>query len=667
MADLNAVIQQLKDNKKSTEDVESAVNRLTGQFSTFLNQGKTAKLKGLEAAAESRSPVSKSTSSKSGGGPGLLGGLMGGAKFAGLAGLAGLAAAQFLDGAAIKKNVENILSIGERYSEDTLKTFLSDGAVVLALIGLGKGLIAFGIGAGVNAAVEYFSDGTTWSENVKTNVTNLLSIADDYTLAGLGVLFDGTGVTAALAGLGVGLTAFSAGSALGISTDAYAQWAGATDWATNIKTNVQELLSIADGFGENMDLLFTGTGIFPLAMTGLAAGLGVFGVGSALAIGSDAFAKWTGSEKWAENLKGNVVTLLSIKDNLGGNWQMLKDNGAFVLAMTGIGIGLGTFGAGAILAGGTDMLGDWFATGTNWAQHVKDNVETLLSIAVLPNVGVDTAKFAAVMGGIAAGLLAFATAGGATSIVDVISDWISPGEGRQNWTEEVKKNVKNILSIVDDDVVGEDQKSKLDRAKDFAKVMGSISLGLTAFAGANFVTGLTNAAEAILSFFTGQDNAFDEVMKIAEKADDLEKGANAVDSLTLSIEKLGRLKFDGSTIRMKAFAEDLAAAVPVIEKAIMGGKFDDSWLPFTEQEIKGLADPSIDYDTAIMNIANLRQALALPNLSGTAGDGGGGGGGGGNTTSYNDNSVRNSRTDTSLLALGNDGNDNPGNIFKFNQ
>ena len=100
-------------------------------------------------------------------------------------------------------------------------------------------------------------------------------------------------------------------------------------------------------------------------------------------------------------------------------------------------------------------------------------------------------------------------------------------------------------------------------------------------------------------------------MQIANNADDLEKGAVAVDSLTGSIDKLGKLKFDGSRINMKEFALDLADSIKVIETAIEGGTFDASWLPFNGKTIKGLNSPEINYDTAIRNIENLRAALRV--------------------------------------------------------
>ena len=138
--------------------------------------------------------------------------------------------------------------------------------------------------------------------------------------------------------------------------------------------------------------------------------------------------------------------------------------------------------------------------------------------------------------------------------------------------------------------------------------MGKISGGLLAFAGTEFVGTLTAAGQGILSFFTGAESPFTQIMRVAEEAENLEKGANAVDSLTASIEKLGMLNFDGSSINMSAFAEDLAASVPVIEAAIMGGTIT-KFGPFNDLDFEGLASPTIDYDTAISNISRLRLAL----------------------------------------------------------
>jgi hypothetical protein len=546
MSSLSEINKTLKEQLSAIEYGNRGTDDLRAKFGAFVSGMKGAAGDRLEREREeARRKGRVAAAGPQGMGRGFgsaLGGLGKLAGIAGFLGIAGLAAMQFLDGKKIAENVEAILGIGERYSEDTLKTLLSDGAVILALKGLGAGLLVFAAGGAASAGVNALDKATM--DKFETS----------------------------------------------------------TGWSQNVKDNVLNLLSISDGLGESVKNLFK-SALFVPAMTGLSAGLAIFAVGNTLAVGSEAFTQWTGATGWAQNIKDNVVTLLSIKDELGDNWEMLKDSGAFGLAMGGIGAGLALFGAGAIITGGTDMLSDWFSTGTNWAQQVVDNVTTLLSITDLPNIGNDTAGFVAVMGGIAAGLAAFGIGTGANALADLLADWVAEGEGRQNWTEELKKNVRNVLSIVD--IANEGKAFK------FAAAMGTISAGLVAFAGATFITGLTKAAEAILSFFTKQDNAFDQIMRVAENADDLEKGAAAVDSLTASIDRLGKLQFDGRRINMKAFALDLADSLKVIETAIDGGTFDASWLPFDAKTVKGLNSPDIDYSAAIKNIENLRAALRI--------------------------------------------------------
>ena len=546
MSSLSEINKTLKEQLSAIEYGNRGTDDLRAKFGAFVSGMKGGAGDRLEREREeARRKGRVAAAGPQGMGRGFgsaLGGLGKLAGIAGFLGIAGLAAMQFLDGKKIAENVEAILGIGERYSENTLKTLLSDGAVILALKGLGTGLLVFSAGAAASAGVNALDKATM--DKFETS----------------------------------------------------------TGWSENVKTNVLNLLSISDGLGEAVKNLFE-SALFVPAMTGLSAGLAIFAVGNTLAVGSEAFTQWTGATGWAQNIKDNVVTLLSIKDELGGNIEMLKDGAAFTLAMGGIAAGLAAFGAGAIITGGADMLSDWFSTGTNWAQQVVDNVTTLLSIADLPNVGYDTAGFIAVMGGLSAGLLAFTTAGGVSSVMDALSDWISPGEGRQNWAQNIKDKAETLLSLVKDSPASQN-------AKEFSAAMGSISKGLLKFSGANFVTGISNAVLAIGKFF-GVDSAFDQIMQIANNADPLEKGATAVDSLTVSIEKLGKLKFDGRRINMKAFALDLADSLKVIETAIEGGTFDASWLPFDAKTVKGLNSPDIDYSAAIKNIENLRAALRI--------------------------------------------------------
>ena len=76
-------------------------------------------------------------------------------------------------------------------------------------------------------------------------------------------------------------------------------------------------------------------------MLGLGLGLAAFAIGSAATMGASALSpvveKFTG-KKWTDDVKDNVITLLSISDEVGGAGEMLKDGGAFFLAMAGLGL-----------------------------------------------------------------------------------------------------------------------------------------------------------------------------------------------------------------------------------------------------------------------------------------------------------------------------------------
>lgn len=609
-ATLNDVINRLRtDNAKQLEeqrDTTAAIESLSDNINDLLLQLEIQGLRSKETESEKRklgAVIGGGRSSSGSGGlgsslRGMMGGILGSLggllRFGGgaLAGIIGFIALGAIDTQRVKNNVETLLSIGDRYNDNAIGRLLSDGIVVVGLRALGTALVPFAIGGALNAGVDYFSDGN-WAQNVKDNVATLLSIGNITGIAqGAQLLFSGAAVPFALQGLGVGLAAFGVGQAL----TGLGQWVTDTTWAQQVKENVLTLLSISNGLGESIGNLVEGV-LFVPAMAGLAAGLSVFAVGSA-ATGLSQFITGDG---WSQEVKDNVLTLLSIKDELGGTGVFIGQSAAFLGSMTGIGLGLAAFGAGAVTVAGTDMLGDWFANGEgrqDWAQEVVNNVQTLLSIASLPNVGADTGTFIATMGGLAAGLLAFSAGTGVVSITDAFADWISPGEGRQSWSQELYNNVANVLSVVD--LTGADG----NKATRFVDAMEQIKNGLNSFSGGSFVGTLRDAASSILGFFTGAESPFDQIMRVADNAESLQQGATAVDSLTASLATLGNLRFDGSRLNISALADDLLEAVPTIEKAIMGD--NGGWFG---TEIKGLASPEINYDDAIRNITALRSAL----------------------------------------------------------
>lgn len=465
-------------------------------------------------------------------------GIGGGALLAGagiLAGGAGFLLKQIneLDGKAIRANVQELLGIKDDFG-GMGNFFLEGGAFFLAMTGIGLGLAAFSLGTGVAAAVDYFTQDSNFAENIKQNVLTLLSIGD---AAGgnLSFLADSAFFAAAMAGLGLGLLAFSIGNIAG---------------------------SAASGIGDAIDY-FTGG-------------------------------------NWAETIKKNVLTLLSIKDEAGGNLSFLADSAVFAAAMAGLGFGLLAFSIGSVAGVASSGIGeaiDYF-TGSNWAEIIKENVMTLLSIAQLPGIGTDTAIFAATMAGISLGLVAFAFGQGAANVANAIGKFTD----EEDFAERIKRQVGVLLSITDDPGISP------AKAEEFSKTLGIMGAGLASFAGGQFIGALANAASSILGFLTGSDSPIEEMVAIADKADDLERGATALEKIGDALNNIAGLRFDGSSLNIKDFAQDLMESIPAIETAIMGGTVGAGFLSSGTQ-IKGLASADIDFESATKRLGELRNAM----------------------------------------------------------
>lgn len=569
-----------------------------------------------------------------GGAGSLLGGIGKGVGFAGAgigAALFGLSSVidQLPDGQEIKDNVETLLTIGEGY-ESRLDFFMDGGTLAVMLTGLGIGLAGFAIGTGATAGVQYaiekFEVGD-WAEKVKENVLTLLSIGDDLTLGNLQLLGEGAAVATALTGLGIGLAAFAIGSGSQVGVDYFSQ---GSDWAENVKTNVNTLLSIGDDktLGA-LQVLGEGAGV-SLALTGLGIGLAAFSAGQGVQNAVDYFS----SEDWAQGVKDNVETLLSISELQG----IGMDTAGFIGVMGGLAAGLTLFALGKgvdTTIEGYDQALNYFTGEDDFADRIYNQVSTLLRIPQLEGIGADTAKFIGTMGGLALGLAAFALGKGVEGLSEGSQEALSYFTGQEPFADRIYNEVSTLLSITDLADEG--------KATAFVSSMAQIATGLAAFGAGEFVGSLAAAGASILNFFSGAESPFEQVRQIYQNSDQLEQGANALDSLTTSLEKIGGLQFDGSRLRLRQMAEDLKEAVPIIEAAIMG---QEGGLMFGTT-IRGLASPEVDYETAVRNIVMLRQALAGVIDEGTLGgmatvsEAGAGGGVSGTTVNVNniDNSV----------------------------
>ena len=455
----------------------------------------------------------------------------------------------------------------------------------------GAGILAGGAGYLLNALNDL--DGA----NIKKQVVTLLSIGDEFEGGNWEFLKKGGAFLLAMTGIGLGLAVFGIGSSIAGMGDALNTFANAA-WADSIKANVITLLSISDALGGAVAFIGD-SAVFLLAMIGIGLGLAVFGIGGAIAGMGDALTNFVNTS-WAESIKQNVVTLLSIKDELGGNWNMLADSAIFAAAMTGVGLGLAVFGAGSAVAGISDALTGFM--NPDWATSIKNSVITLLSIK--DSLGgnwemlKDGGAFFLTMSGIGAGLAAFAFGSGAAGIAEAVNKFAS----EEDMADRIVRQVKTLLGVLDGENVTQ------ERADIFSSVMGTIASGLLKFSGGKFLSGLLDAGAAVFNFLSGGESPIQEMIRVADRADDIFKGADAIDAVSGALKKLDALKFDGSKIKMTAFAEDLMNAIPAIETAIMGGTVGEGWIS-SGTKIKGLASPDVNFEQATKRIRDLQMAL----------------------------------------------------------
>lgn len=400
---------------------------------------------------------------------------------------------------------------------------------------------------------------------------------------------------------GFGMLALAGAAVAGGVAGIIAGLAGLLDFdAEKVKQKVVTLLSIKDEVADGSLLKMLGeTGTFALAMGGIGVGLAAFGVGAAVGGGGLAFADWVGGEDWAQSIKDSVVTLLSIKDELGGNIDMLMDSGTFAAAMTGVGLGLAAFGAGAFVGGGGLGFAEW-AGGDDWSEKIKEHVVTLLSIKdeLGDNLDMlaDGGAFMLTMTGIGLGLAAFGIGSAAAGLGEAVAKF-SSGE---NWSENVVEHVKTLSSVTDE----------VDEAKaeQFSSTMGKMAAGLLKFSGGNFLSSIMDAGASLMNFLSGNESPIEQMMKVADKSDELHKGADALDRIRDALSNLSGLNFDAGGFDISGLTDDLMNSIPALELAIQGGTVGEGFFS-SGTEIKGLASPDIDYEAAVARINSLREAL----------------------------------------------------------
>ena len=493
------------------------------------------------------------------------------------------------------------------------------GGILGGLGGLGSGL---GIGAGVAmggagalaAGIGYLLDkiNSFDGKKIRANVNELLAIKDDF--GGAGSFFAEGGLFGAtMLMIGTGLAAFSVGAGAAAAVTKFET----PGWPEQIKANVDTLLTIGDNpaFGILAGIDFAGT------MLGLGVGLAAFAVGQgvgAVAEGVTAAVEMFSGKDFATSIKDQVETLLEIPSLPNAT---LGSVAGFVGVMGGLALGLTAFAVGkggaTIVEGVSEAI--TFFTGTPFAQGIVDEVTTLLTIPSLSGVGGDTVAFVAIMGGIAAGLAAFVFGKGVNLAVDGADKAVAYFTEDDTFADKIKKQVETLISIA--------QIPAVDTVK-FIAMMGGISAGIIAFAGGDLVGTLTNATAGIIGFFLNADSPFEHIMKIADNADALTKGADALDKISKAMMSFSGLELDLARFDITGLAEDLAKALPVMLALAQGGKVPGSgWVFDDELPEGGIFSPLYRLNDLGAQINKVRSALSGNFKDDSAAIGGGSGSG----------------------------------------
>lgn len=491
--------------------------------------------------------------------------------FAALGGAAlmGLSSMLTLDADAIKSKVSTLLSIADLPG----MTVKNVAAVGLTMAALGTGLAAFGIGsavAGLGDTIAKFTSGDNWPERIKSNVEKLLSIADLPNMTAGAV----AGVAATMGALGAGLAAFGIGQGVaGVGagvTSAVEKFGRGGNWVDNIVTDVNKLVNLATSW--DWGTVASAVVKFPTVMGALGAGLALFGagkavegVGAAVQNGAEYIDKFSSGGGFGQRVHDEVTSLLNILDHKNAGFGGAAE---FIATMGGIGAGLVAFsigkGAEAIAEGGQAGV-KAFTEGKPFAQRVKGEVETLLSIMDLPGAtGKDVAGFALTMGGIGAGLAAFSLGKGAEAIAAGAQGAISKFTDDQGFAQRIKSEVETLMTIpgLAANAGGSDA---------LKTVLGDIGSALSSFASDKFVGALAGVGTSILNFISGEKSPVQEMLSLANKADDLTKAADALTRIGSALEGFGRIKIKSGDLDFEALGKNIAGSLPILQGLAQGG------------------------------------------------------------------------------------------------
>ena len=650
-------MQVTRDRLASVDTSNSTVNNVTGSTS-----------------------VAQSSSENGNIGLGLAGGLTGlGAGIAGFMaslsigsmGLAWLGN----DYTGLEDAFENFSKAVEKLSPEAIATIA--GASVIAastsslknLYGLGTASGMVGLGAGISGfliGLALGDVGLGWIDNDYSNLGNALqsfssaveniSLGTISTIAGIAGIaiantaFGGNALSLALSmtGVAAGIAGFMGGLSL---ADSGLNWLRATTGADG-----SSLASAFKMFDDSIGML---SPLSIIALSGIVAAAAILPASSSIAIAANMTGVAAGISgfmgglalgdaglNWLQNIAGGdgsslaaafkmfdeSVSSLSPTSILSLGGLILAS--AALPAMASVSIAANMTGIGAGIAG--LMAGLTIGEkGISWINSIPSgsgpgivstfkifneavmalDPKALLAVgaliaagAAIGATGVGSVAVAAGLTGIGAGIAGFMSAIAVGDSITKILSMVTggePGEGLGKLFTNIFTGISSIKLLEGANL------------KELGDGLLSVAGGLGEFGKSTITAGLALATSAILEFF-GAESAFDQIAKIADDAEKLEKGGNALDKIAGALTKFSEIKISANQFDFKQLAMNLGMAVPFLEALAYGGP-----VPGTEGLLpefmgggpivfkKGLLDPSLRLDEMAEAISKVNYTLGV--------------------------------------------------------
>ena len=509
--------------------------------------------------------------------------------------------------------------------------FLSKlGGSLMGMVGIAAGV------AGFMAALSVGSAGLDW---LKPNYSGLgkafksfsdaivqLSPMAMVALAGVAAIASKTSLKNSV-GLGLSMTSVGAGIVgflLGLSAgDKALSWAG-TDYSsvgkafksfstaiTNLST---EAVMLVGGIAAIAlaNASFGGTPAkLALGMAAVAAGIAGFLGGLVLAdgglswltasSGADGSGLKSAFTMFSDSIEAlSPKAIIALGGLLAGAALLGKVNPvSLALNMTAVAAGIAGF-MGGLLLGETGM--SWISaipTGGSGGMvagfELFNDLVNALDPGSIIALGAIIAATAAIGTGAAGGIVAGMTALGlgiagfigGISLGDKFAALLSAGG-------QPGESLKILLTNIFEGISGAKILSGVDLIGIGAGI-ATIGGGLAVFAAGTFVSGLANVGTALLKFFGG-DSAFDQIIKIADKSEQLERGGNALMKIADALNKFSSIKVGGIDLDFEELAKDLGSAIQFLEALAKGGKIKGGFFKGDVDFGKGILDPSLRLD-----------------------------------------------------------------------